>query len=57
MPARGSENRGAPAKPYGFVGRAAALAEPKIVKLSEGMDLVKPVVVNGRVSLIFKPRG
>ena len=57
MPARGSENRGAPAKPYGFVGRAAALAEPKIVKLSEGMDLVKPVVVKGRVSLIFKPRG
>ena len=37
---------------------AAALAEPKIVKLSEGMTLVKSVVVKGRlVSLIFKPKG
>ena len=35
----------------------AALAEPKIVKLAEGKDLVKSVVVKGRlVSLIFKPK-
>ena len=34
-----------------------ALAEPKIVKLAEGKELVKSVVVKGRlVSLIFKPK-
>ena len=37
---------------------AAALAEPKIQKLADGMTLVKSVVVRGRlVSLIFKPKG
>ena len=36
---------------------AAALAEPKIQKLAEGMTLVKSVGVKGRlVSLIFKPK-
>ena len=36
---------------------AAALAEPKIAKLAEGMDLVKSIVVRGKlVSLIFKPK-
>ena len=36
---------------------AAALAEPKIAKLAEGMQLVKSIVVKGRlVDLIFKPR-
>ena len=36
---------------------AAALAEPKIAKLAEGMDLVKSSVVRGKlVSLIFKPK-
>ena len=36
---------------------AAALAEPKIAKLAEGMDLVKSIVVKGRlVNLIFKPK-
>ena len=36
---------------------AAALAEPKIVKLAEDKVLVKSVVVKGRlVSLIFKPK-
>ena len=36
---------------------AAALAEPKIVKLAEDKELVKSVVVRGRlVSLIFKPK-
>ena len=35
----------------------AALAEPKIVKLAEDKELVKSVVVKGRlVSLIFKPK-
>ena len=35
----------------------AALADPKIVKLAEGMNLVKSIVVKGKlVSLIFKPR-
>ena len=35
----------------------AALADPKIVKLSEGMNLVKSIVVKGKlVSLIFKPK-
>ena len=35
---------------------AAALAEPKIAKLAEGMNLVKSIVVRGKlVSLIFKP--
>ena len=35
----------------------AALAEPKIVKLTEDKELVKSVVVKGRlVSLIFKPK-
>ena len=35
---------------------AAALAEPKIAKLAEGMNLVKSIVVKGKlVSLIFKP--
>ena len=38
-------------------GRAAALTEPKIAKLAEGMQLVKSIVVKGRlVDLIFKPR-
>ena len=36
---------------------AAALAEPKVVKLAEGMQLVKSIVVKGKlVSLIFKPQ-
>ena len=36
----------------------AALAEPKIAKLAEDKELVKSVVVKGRlVSLIFKPKG
>ena len=36
---------------------AAALAEPKIQKLSAGMTLVKSIVVKGKlVSLIFKPQ-
>ena len=36
---------------------AAALAEPKIQKLAEGMTLVKSIVVKGKlVSLIFKPQ-
>ena len=36
---------------------AAALAEPKIAKLAEGMQLAKSIVVKGRlVNLIFKPR-
>jgi len=36
---------------------AAALAEPKIAKLAEGMQLVKSIVVKGRlVNLIFKPK-
>ena len=36
---------------------AAALAEPKIAKLAEGMNLVKSIVVKGKlVSLIFKPQ-
>ena len=35
----------------------AALADPKIVKLAEGMNLVKSIVVKGKlVSLIFKPK-
>ncbi len=35
---------------------AAALAEPKVAKLAEGMTLVKSIVVKGKlVSLIFKP--
>jgi len=35
---------------------AAALAEPKIAKLAEGMNLIKSIVVRGKlVSLIFKP--
>ncbi len=35
---------------------AAALAEPKIQKLAQGMTLVKSIVVKGKlVSLIFKP--
>ncbi len=38
-------------------GRAAALAELKIAKLAEGMQLVKSIVVKGRlVNLIFKPK-
>ena len=38
-------------------GRAAALAEPKIAKLAEGMQLVKSIVVKDRlVNLIFKPK-
>ena len=33
------------------------MAEPKIAKLAEGMDLVKSIVVRGKlVSLIFKPK-
>ena len=36
---------------------AAALAEPKIAKLADGMELVKSIVVKGRlVNLIFKPK-
>ena len=36
---------------------AAALAEPKIAKMAEGMELVKSIVVKGKlVSLIFKPK-
>ena len=36
---------------------AAALANEKIAKLAEGMELVKPIVVKGRlVNLIFKPK-
>jgi len=36
---------------------AAALADPKIAKLAEGMMLVKSIVVKGKlVSLIFKPQ-
>ncbi|MCI8914862.1 MAG: leucine--tRNA ligase, partial [Lawsonibacter sp.] len=36
---------------------AAALAEPKIAKLAQGMQLVKSIVVKGKlVSLIFKPQ-
>ena len=36
---------------------AAALAEPKIAKLAKGMELVKSIVVKGRlVNLIFKPK-
>ena len=36
---------------------SAALAEPKIAKLAEGMELVKSIVVRGKlVSLIFKPK-
>ena len=35
---------------------AAALADEKITKLSQGMTLVKSIVVKGKlVSLIFKP--
>ena len=36
---------------------AAALADPKVAKLAEGKDLVKSIVVKGKlVSLIFKPK-
>ena len=36
---------------------AAALADPKVAKLAEGMKLVKSIVVKGKlVSLIFKPQ-
>ncbi len=36
---------------------AAALAEPKVEKLAQGMTLVKSIVVKGKlVSLIFKPQ-
>jgi len=36
---------------------AAALAEPKVQKLAQGMTLVKSIVVKGKlVSLIFKPQ-
>ena len=36
---------------------AAALANEKIAKLAEGMELVKSIVVKGRlVNLIFKPK-
>ena len=36
---------------------STALAEPKIAKLAEGMELVKSIVVRGKlVSLIFKPK-
>ena len=36
---------------------AAALADPKVAKLAEGMNLVKSIVVKGKlVSLIFKPQ-
>jgi leucyl-tRNA synthetase len=37
---------------------AAALADPKVAKLAEGMTLVKSIVVKGKlVSLILKPKG
>ena len=36
---------------------SAALADPKVAKLAEGKDLVKSIVVKGKlVSLIFKPK-
>ena len=36
---------------------AAALADPKVAKLADGMTLVKSIVVKGKlVSLIFKPQ-
>ena len=36
---------------------AAALAEPKVQKFSEGMALVKTILVKGKlVNLIFKPQ-
>ena len=36
---------------------AAALADPKVAKLAEGMTLIKSIVVKGKlVSLIFKPQ-
>jgi len=36
---------------------AAALADPKVAKLAEGMTMVKSIVVKGKlVSLIFKPQ-
>ena len=36
---------------------ASALAEPKIARMAEGVDLVKSIVVKGRlVNLIFKPK-
>ena len=36
---------------------ASALAEPTIARMAEGMDLVKSIVVKGRlVNLIFKPK-
>ena len=39
------------------MGKAAALAESKVAKLAEGMNLVKSIVVKGKlVSLIFKPK-
>ena len=36
---------------------SAALADPKVAKLAEGKELVKSIVVKGKlVSLIFKPK-
>ena len=36
---------------------ATALADTKVAKIAEGMDLVKSIVVKGRlVNLIFKPK-
>ena len=37
---------------------AAALADPKVAKLAEGMDIVKTILVKNKlVNLIFKPKG
>ena len=37
---------------------AAALADPKIAKLAEGMEIVKTILVKNKlVNLIFKPKG
>ena len=37
---------------------AIALADAKVAPLTEGMELIKSIVVKGRiVNLIFKPRG
>ncbi len=36
---------------------AAALADPKVAKLAEGMDIVKTILVKNKlVNLIFKPK-
>ena len=46
-----------PPRSESSVGKAAALAESKVAKLAKGMNLVKSIVVKGKlVSLIFKPK-